>query len=80
MYKSDWVTTRGFDTQKYTTKWGGEDWDAVDRCACSSAECSVVVTLSLPFLRIRGQGLELFRLGYPGLVHYFHSKSGMWGH
>ena len=31
MYKSDWVRTEGFDTQKYTTKWGGEDWDAVDR-------------------------------------------------
>ena len=31
MYKSDWVMTGGFDTQKYTTKWGGEDWDAVDK-------------------------------------------------
>ena len=31
MYKSDWTTTGGFDVQKYTTKWGGEDWDAVDR-------------------------------------------------
>ena len=30
--------------------------------------------------RIRGKGYELFRLGYPGLVHYFHSKAGMWGH
>ena len=31
MYKSDWASTGGFDTQKYTTKWGGEDWDAVDK-------------------------------------------------
>jgi hypothetical protein len=60
MYKSDWVRTRGFDTQKYTTKWGGEDWDAVDR----------VVSV----------GLELFRIRYPGLVHYFHTRTGMWEH
>ena len=33
MYKSDWTTTGGFDVQKYTTKWGGEDWGAVDRLA-----------------------------------------------
>ena len=31
MYKSDWIATGGFDTQKYTTQWGGEDWDAVDK-------------------------------------------------
>ena len=31
MYKSDWTETGGFDTQKYTIKWGGEDWDAVDK-------------------------------------------------
>jgi hypothetical protein len=60
MYKSDWTTTGGFDVQKYTTKWGGEDWDAVDR--------------------LRSKGLELFRLGYPGLVHYYHTRAGMWGH
>jgi hypothetical protein len=60
MYKSDWVRTEGFDTQKYTTKWGGEDWDAVDR----------VVSV----------GLELFRIRYPGLVHYFHTRTGMWEH
>ena len=31
MYKTDWTATGGFDTSKYTTKWGGEDWDAVDK-------------------------------------------------
>ncbi len=31
MYKSDWVKTGGFDTQKYTTKWGGEDLALLDR-------------------------------------------------
>lgn len=31
MYKSDWNKFGGFDLQKYTTKWGGEDWDIVDK-------------------------------------------------
>ena len=31
MYKSDWTVVGGFDTEKYTTQWGGEDWDVVDR-------------------------------------------------
>ena len=42
MYKSDWDTSRGFNIDKYTTKWGGEDWDAVDRSAVgasSLADC-----------------------------------------
>ena len=37
LYKSDWTTTGGFDTAKYTTKWGGEDWDAVDKWVMLSA-------------------------------------------
>ncbi len=32
MYKSDWTTSGGFNTVKYTTKWGGEDWDILDKC------------------------------------------------
>ena len=42
MYKSDWDTSGGFNIDKYTTKWGGEDWDAVDRSAVgasSLADC-----------------------------------------
>ena len=31
LYKSDWTASGGFDTLRYTTKWGGEDWDAVDK-------------------------------------------------
>lgn len=31
MYKSDWLKSGGFDTERFTTKWGGEDWDALDR-------------------------------------------------
>ena len=31
LYKSDWTVVGGFDVVKYTTKWGGEDWDVCDR-------------------------------------------------
>ena len=31
MYKTDWISFGGFDTKKYSTKWGGEDWDILDR-------------------------------------------------
>ena len=31
MYKSDWSNFGGFDLKKYTTRWGGEDWDIVDK-------------------------------------------------
>ena len=30
MYKSDWLAFGGFNTVKYKTKWGGEDWDILD--------------------------------------------------
>ena len=31
LYKSDWTVVGGFDVVKYTTKWGGEDWELLDR-------------------------------------------------
>ena len=31
MYKSDWLEHGGFNVQRYTNKWGGEDWDVLDR-------------------------------------------------
>ena len=31
MYKSDFVKVGGYDTVKFTTKWGAEDNDIVDR-------------------------------------------------
>ena len=30
LYKSDWTAIGGFNVQQYT-KWGGEDWDVLDR-------------------------------------------------
>lgn len=59
MFKSDWTAFGGFDTQKYKFKWGGEDWDLLDKAIA--------------------YGYELFRIRYPGLMHYHHTKAGMWG-
>eukprot|EP00731_Ephydatia_muelleri_P026574 Em0018g674a len=58
LYKSDWTVVGGFDVVKYTTKWGGEDWDVCDRTIA--------------------QGIELFRIRHPGLMHYYHSRNGLW--
>ena len=40
MYKSDWTTFGGFNTRKFKTKWGGEDWDIVDRYLMCSLQKS----------------------------------------
>ena len=31
MYKSDWNQIGGYDVVNYKDKWGGEDWDILDR-------------------------------------------------
>ena len=31
MFKSDWTAFGGFDLVHYKDKWGGEDWDILDR-------------------------------------------------
>ena len=35
MFKSDWVRAGGFNTVRYTTKWGDEDVDMLDRYVCT---------------------------------------------
>ena len=36
LYKSDWTVVGGFNINMYT-KWGGEDWDILDRLALKTA-------------------------------------------
>lgn len=31
MYRSDWITVGGFNEEMFANKWGGEDWELVDR-------------------------------------------------
>eukprot|EP00731_Ephydatia_muelleri_P026580 Em0018g680a len=57
LYKSDWTVIGGFNTKRFT-KWGGEDWEVLDRTVA--------------------KGYEVFRVRPPGLVHYYHTRDGLW--
>eukprot|EP00731_Ephydatia_muelleri_P026581 Em0018g681a len=57
LYKSDWTVIGGFNTKLFT-KWGGEDWEVLDRTVA--------------------KGYEVFRIRPPGLVHYYHTRDGLW--
>ncbi|KAJ7370158.1 hypothetical protein OS493_033783 [Desmophyllum pertusum] len=37
-YKSDWDKFGGMDEVKFTTRWGGEDWDLMDRAIGANLE------------------------------------------
>ncbi|KAJ7354723.1 hypothetical protein OS493_030499 [Desmophyllum pertusum] len=37
-YKSDWDKFEGMDEVKFTTRWGGEDWDLMDRAIGANLE------------------------------------------
>ncbi|XP_068759549.1 beta-1,4-N-acetylgalactosaminyltransferase 3-like [Montipora capricornis] len=38
VFKADWNTFGGINVEEYTTKWGGEDWDLVDRILSAGLE------------------------------------------
>ena len=38
-----------------------------------------VCVFFLSVYRAVAKGYELFRIRYPGLMHYHHTKAGMWG-
>lgn len=38
MYKSDWTKAGGFDIVRFTTKWGDEDWNVLDRYGSQTTE------------------------------------------
>ena len=43
--------------------------------------CCEPIEDALPLAyRVVSKGIELFRFRYPGLVHYFHTRTGMWEH
>jgi len=46
-YKSDWDSFGGMDAVKFTTRWGGEDWDLIDRAIGANLE---IERLRLPKL------------------------------
>ncbi|XP_068732068.1 beta-1,4-N-acetylgalactosaminyltransferase 3-like isoform X2 [Montipora capricornis] len=38
VFKTDWNTFGGMNVEEFTTKWGGEDWDLVDRVLSAGLE------------------------------------------
>ena len=87
MYKSDFVLFGAFRGMKNSTKWGGEDWKLLDKCVSIAQAMSLfklVISVSIKpsyfFVLCRAVdfGYEVYRLRCPGLVHYYHTKAGMW--
>ena len=45
---------------------------------CSYALTHTLIGDAVISYRSLALGYEVFRIGYPGLVHYHHTKKGMW--
>ena len=55
MYKSDWLEHGGFNVQRYTNKWGGEDWDVLDRyVSCPLCSLFLYCTVSSILYTVSG--------------------------
>ena len=45
--KYDWDHIRGQNVEEFTDKWGGENWESVDRCVCVCACLRVCVRVCM---------------------------------
>ena len=43
------------------------------------SSCACLYSILTLVYRTAAKGYELFRIRYPGLVHYYHTRAGMWG-
>eukprot|EP00731_Ephydatia_muelleri_P026583 Em0018g683a len=57
LFKSDWSTVGGFNVRRFADKWGGEDWDVIDR----------VVSNGYEVFRLRHPGLFHYYHSWDGM-------------
>ena len=72
MFKSDWTTIGGFDTKKFTTKWGGEDNNLLDRYGylieSSLHPLTCLFYYILTFIHTFHLSVHCYSLIYPSLL------------
>ncbi|KAJ7326008.1 B4galnt3p [Desmophyllum pertusum] len=57
VYKADWDRFGGMNIKEFTTKWGGEDWDLIDR----------VFSIQLEIERLKQPGLFHYYHSHKGM-------------
>ena len=70
LYKSDWIAIGGFDLNIYKNRWGGEDWDLLDRYIALYGNM-VVIIHSLLLLIYKDQYLKAMKYIVVSLQDYF---------